>query len=62
MENAPTGHGDDLHPILGIFKNDPKSRSVNILFSGWILPQTVYKVLLTSQSSAQLNDAASLAQ
>ena len=38
MENTPTGHADDLPTILGIFKNDPKSRSVNIFFSGWILP------------------------
>ena len=28
MENTPTGHADDLPTILGIFKNDPKSRSV----------------------------------
>ena len=31
MENTPTGHADDLLAILGIFINDPKSRSVNIL-------------------------------
>ena len=30
MENTPTGHADDLPAILGISKNDPKSRSVNI--------------------------------
>jgi len=41
MEYTPTGHADDLPTILGILKNDPKSRSVNILFSGWILPQTI---------------------
>ena len=41
MENTPTAHADDLPTILGFFKNDPKSRSVNISFSGWILPQTV---------------------
>ena len=43
MENTRRGCADDLHTILGIFKNDPKSRSVNIFFSGWILPQTVLK-------------------
>ena len=32
MENTPRGHADDLPTILGIFKNDPKSRSVNIFF------------------------------
>ena len=30
MENAPTGHADDLPRILGIFRNYSKSRSVNI--------------------------------
>ena len=30
MENTPTGHADDLPTILGFFKNDPKSISVNI--------------------------------
>ena len=60
MENTPTGRADDLPTILGIFKNDQKSRSVNILFSGWILPQTIYKILSTSQSSAQLGMCASL--
>ena len=30
MESTPTGHADDLPTILGTFKNDPKSRSVNI--------------------------------
>ena len=29
MENTPTGCADDLPSILAIFKNDPKSRSVN---------------------------------
>ena len=52
MEDTPTECADDLPTILGIFKNDPKSRSVNICFSGWILPKTVYKMLFTSQSSA----------
>ena len=32
MENTPTGHADDLPTILGIYKNHPKSRSVNIFF------------------------------
>ena len=31
MGNTPTGHADDLLTVLGIFKNVPKSRSVNIL-------------------------------
>ena len=39
MENPPTVCADDLPTILGIFKNDPKSRSVNIFSSGWILTQ-----------------------
>ena len=30
MEDTPAGRADDLPTILGIFKNDPKSRSVNI--------------------------------
>ena len=34
MESTPTGCADDLPAILGVFKNDPKSRSVNIFFSG----------------------------
>ena len=29
MENTPTGRADDLPTILRIFKNDPKSKSVN---------------------------------
>ena len=33
MENTPTGHADDLPTIFAVFKNDPKSRSVNILSS-----------------------------
>ena len=32
MENTPTGCADDLPTILGIYKNDPKSRSVIIFF------------------------------
>ena len=42
MENTPMVGADDLPTILGIYKNDLKSRSVNMVFSGWILPQTVY--------------------
>ena len=53
MENTPTGHANDLPTFFGIFKNDPTSRSVNILFSGWILPQAVLKQIFTSQRSAQ---------
>ena len=53
MENTPTVCADDLPTILGNFKNDVKSRSVNIFSSGWILPQTVEKKILTSQSSAK---------
>ena len=37
MENTPTRHVDDSTTILGIFKNNLKSRSVNIFFSGWTL-------------------------
>ena len=29
MESTPTGCADDLSTILGLFKNDPKWRSVN---------------------------------
>ena len=29
MENTPAGRADDLPTIWKIFKNDPKSRSVN---------------------------------
>ena len=54
MENTPKGCADGLPTILGIFKNEPKSRSVNILFSGQILPLTVYKLFFASQSSAQV--------
>ena len=54
MENTPSVCADDLHTILRIVKNGPKSRSVNIFSSGWILPQTVQKILFTSQSSAQV--------
>ena len=43
MENTPIGHADDLRTILGFVKNSPKSRSVNILSSNWILTQTVQK-------------------
>ena len=43
MENAPTGIADDLFTILGISRYDPTSTSVNILFSSWILAQTVEK-------------------
>ena len=43
MENTPIGHADDLPTILGFVKNYPKSRSVNILSSNWILTQTVQK-------------------
>ena len=31
MDSCPMGCADDSPTILGIFKNDPKSRSVNIL-------------------------------
>ena len=33
MGNTPTGCADDLPTILIIFKNDPKSRSVNIFLA-----------------------------
>ena len=51
--NTPMGHADDLPAFFGIFKSDPKSRSVNILFSSWILTQTEFVFCLTSQNSAQ---------
>ena len=50
MENTPTGHADDLPTISGIFKNDPTSRSVNILFSGRILTQSVLKNVLPAKA------------
>ena len=53
MGNTPTGCADDLPTSLAIFKNDPKSKRVINVFSGWILPQTVYKKKITSQSSAE---------
>ena len=53
MENLPTGCADDLYTILGHFRIVPNSRSVNILFGGWILHQAVLKKIFASQSSAQ---------
>ena len=32
MGNTPIGCGSDLPSVLGLFKNDPKSRSVNNSF------------------------------
>ena len=37
MGNTPMAHADDLPTILGFFKNDQTSRSVNIFFSIQIL-------------------------
>ena len=54
MENTPVVCANDLPTILGILKNNLKSRSVNILSSNWIFTQTVKRISLTSQSSAQL--------
>ena len=46
MENTPTGCGDDLLTILGIFKNDPKSRSVNIFVQLLdFLPNSLEKII-----------------
>ena len=53
MENTPTGCGSDLPTILGFFKNDLKSRSVNDSSSDWIWTQTVKNMFFASQSSAQ---------
>ena len=52
MENNPTGHADDLPSILGIFKNDQKSRSVNISQRLDVYPSSINK-MFTSQVSAQ---------
>ena len=54
MENTPAVCADDLPTILGIFKHDPKPRSVNILSSNWMLPHTVLQKKKKNQSSAQL--------
>ena len=37
MENTRTGRGSDLQIILGILKNEPKSRSVNNCFQQVVL-------------------------
>ena len=54
MENTPTGCAVDLPTILGIYKNESKSRSVNISFQRLIFDPNSTKVVFTSQSSAQL--------
>ena len=43
--NTPTGHADDLPTILGVFKNDPKSRSVNIFLAAGFCPK-LYKTII----------------
>ena len=58
MENTPTGHADDLHTILGIFKIDPKSRSVNIFSSGWILTQNSIKDFIYQPKRRPVNTSA----
>ena len=46
MENTPAGCGSDLHTILGIFKNKPKSRSVSIFVQRLDFdPNSVYFML-----------------
>ena len=39
MENTPTRHADDLPTIFGIFKNAPKSWSVNISSAAGYCPK-----------------------
>jgi hypothetical protein len=53
MGNTPTGRADDLPTLMGIFKNEPKSRSEHILSSGCIWTQKVLKSFFASQSPAQ---------
>ena len=53
MENTPTGCADDLPSILGIFPNDPKSRSVNNSLQQLNFNPNSIKNCVTSQSSAQ---------
>jgi hypothetical protein len=57
-ENIRTGCADDLFTIWGSFKNN-QNREVSTLFaSSWILTQTAYNMLFTSQRSAQATDDA----
>ena len=42
-----------IYIILRNFKNDPRSRSMNILSCGWIWSQTVEQLFFISQSAAQ---------
>ena len=56
MEHTPTVCADDLPTILGILKNDPTSRSVNIVSSSWILIHFFVhqpKLCPATQSAAQ---------
>ena len=53
MENTPTGRADDLPTILGIFKNDPKSRSVNNSLQQLDFDPNSVQDFFTSQSFAQ---------
>jgi hypothetical protein len=43
MENTPTVCADDLPSVLGIFKNDPKSKSVNNVLQRLDLDPDKYK-------------------
>ena len=60
MENTPTGHADDLPTFFVISQKYPKSRSVNIFFSGWILPKTVYKILFRKRINYYLEEGAGI--
>ena len=53
MENTPTGCADELPAILGTFKNDLKSRSVNNCVQWLDFYASNIKNVFTSQSSVQ---------
>ena len=46
MENTPTGHADDLPTMLGIFKNAPKSRSVNLFVQQLDFDPNLIKIVI----------------
>ena len=54
MENTLTVRADDLPSILGILKQDPKSRSVNDFLQQLDFdPNSITVIFVASQSSAQ---------
>ena len=53
VENTPKGCADDYPTILGIYKNDPNSRSVNNCLKQLDFDPNNRTYLLASQRSAQ---------